>query len=378
MSYAAPRESIPHQAYSDAVVREFECRVAGIQNQWDDRIVTSIFFGGGTPSLWDASAIERVIARVRNLSNVSPSVEITVECNPTSLDITRANALADAGVNRLSIGTQSLDRDQLKFLGRLHTPDGATTAVREAMQSRVARVSTDMIFALAEQSSDNACAQAEALADLGLRHLSCYQLTIEPGTQFGELAKRGRLPLADEAVAANTFVAIGNALEARGFVHYEISNYAMPGDEARHNIAYWRGDEYLGLGCGAFGFVRRDTERESGGIRYRNDINPASYMTRANAMIVAPPSADDGVSTTAETLDTAALLRERIMLGLRMCDGVDLDKVASDLKCEVWTSERKKSVLELVRRERLVIDGGRIRIPKTAWLWTDDTSARLF
>jgi putative oxygen-independent coproporphyrinogen III oxidase len=356
VSYAEKKDAIPHGAYADAVIAQLEHDA----NACSGRTIRSVFFGGGTPSLWEVEQLGRVLARIRSAFSCAPDMEVTVECNPTSLDEARARALFDAGVGRLSIGTQSLREEQLKFLGRLHDPAGARAAIDGAMRA-VPRVSTDMIFGLPQQSPEDARAQAESLAGIGLSHLSCYQLTIEPGTQFGELAKRGRLPLADDGLVADAFLAIDQALGARGFVHYEISNYAKPGEEARHNLHYWQGGEYLGVGCAAYGFLRGD----EGGERYRNDPSPKKYMA-------------DPTPTSREPLDPETLLKERIMLGLRLEGGFDLEESARDLGAEAWPADRARAADALVAKGRLTRDGPRLSIPKPAWLWTDDTAARLF
>jgi oxygen-independent coproporphyrinogen-3 oxidase len=223
------------------------------------------------------------------------------------------------------------------------------------------RVSTDLIFGLPGQPPEDARAQASLLADLGLSHLSCYQLTIEPNTQFGQLARRGRLPLADDGAVAEAFVAIEEALAARGLHHYEISNYARRGEEARHNLGYWRGDEYLGLGCAAYGYLRAPRPH-----RYRNAVVPKAYL-----------AAEDPTESS-EDLEPDALLRERIMLGLRLEDGLDLEAAARDVGAVAWTPERRRQADRLVARGRLTVDGPHLRIPKDAWLWTDDTAASLF
>jgi oxygen-independent coproporphyrinogen-3 oxidase len=398
VSYATPREAIDHAGYADAILRELEARARATRGAWT---IGSIFFGGGTPSLWEPRELGRVLARALALFGradgappATPLLEVTVECNPTSLDLDRARALADVGVNRLSIGTQALDAKQLAFLGRLHDPAGALAAVEAALTLRDrVRVSTDMIFGLPEQSPEDARAQAMKLADLGLDHLSCYQLTIEPGTRFGELAKRGRLPLADDARVAESFLAIDEALESRGLAHYEISNYARPGEEARHNLGYWRGDEYLGVGCGAYGFVRSDSAplhdapaplddapAPRSGVRYRNAIDPRRYVD-ATREAKAAFGEGDGVSMTSEPLDGETMLRERIMLGLRLDGGFDLAGAARELGVEGWTAarEREAARLEAIGRlARPVGEPGRAYIPRGAWLWTDDTAARLF
>lgn len=377
VSYATEREDIDHAGYADAVLREAEGRARQLAARGRSFEVGSIFFGGGTPSLWEPAELGRVLARLRAIFPTRPDLEITVECNPTSLDETRARALKDVGVGRLSIGTQSLRAEQLKFLGRLHDPDGARRAIEAALASGIARVSTDLIFGLPDQPIEDARGQAEALAATGLRHLSCYQLTIEPGTQFGERKKRGLLPMADEAVVADAFLAIEEALEARGLRHYEISNYAAPGEEARHNLAYWRGDEYLGLGCAAFGFARDEKLRDRG-LRWRNAIEPKRYVEATRAMKDDVLGQGDGVSMFSEELDGIAMLRERIMLGLRLVEGVDMGRAGEELGVDPWTPERLRDIDRLTQRGRLTREGDVLRIPRAAWLFADDIAARLF
>jgi putative oxygen-independent coproporphyrinogen III oxidase len=353
-SYEARGGGVDHVGYADAVLRELGGRAPGMGG----RRVESVFFGGGTPSLWEASQLGRVLAGIRGTLDCSDGMEVTVECNPTSLDEDKARALVDVGVGRLSIGVQSLDNARLRFLGRLHDAAGAREALRGAMRAGVGRISGDLIFGLPGETPEEARREALELADMGLKHLSCYQLTIEPGTQFGELAKRGRLPLADDGAVAESFVAIDEALGQRGFGHYEISNYAQPGEEARHNLGYWRGDEYLGLGCAAVGF-QLEAPGVDHGVRYRNDPLPARYMA--------------GAPATEEVIDGVARARERIMLGLRVRGGVDL---SAD-----WTPDRERAARWLEERGRITrtgLEGCHLAIPPSAWLWADDTAARLF
>jgi putative oxygen-independent coproporphyrinogen III oxidase len=359
VSYKTAREAIDHRAYADAVLREADGRAELMR----DRRVGSIFFGGGTPSLWAPEELGRVLDGLRARFG-GDSCEVTVECNPTSLDGERAAALARARVNRLSIGVQSLRSDALRFLGRLHDVSGAVTAVRAALASPISRVSADLIFGLPGQSPEDAAKQAGELADLGLRHLSCYQLTIEPKTRFGELAKRGKLPLALDGAVADAFLAIDEVLTSRGFQHYEISNYAQPREEAQHNLGYWRGEEYLGLGCGAFGFTRN---AGGGGVRWRNQVLPEVYVANAHE-----PTMER------EELDGETLLRERIMLGLRLEGGLDLAAAGDDLGLDALTAARRRDMDALAARERLCVAGARMWIPRAARLFTDDIAARLF
>jgi oxygen-independent coproporphyrinogen-3 oxidase len=367
VSYARERASINHAGYADAVLRELAERAATVAG----RRIETLFFGGGTPSLWEPPELGRVIRGVRQELDCADDLEVTVECNPTSIDAERARALADQGVNRVSIGVQSLRNERLRYLGRLHDAAGARAAVTGAL-GVVPRVSADLIFGLPGQTPAEARDEALELVDLGLSHVSCYQLTIEPGTRFGELARRGRLPLADDGAVAEAFLAIDDALGARGFRHYEVSNYAHPGQEARHNLGYWRGDEYLGLGCAAYGFVMTG---DGEGVRYRNEVLPERYLA---ARQLGDPRASEAAR---EPLDGATLMRERIMLGLRVEGGVDLDEAARSiggLGIAGWTPDRERAAAWLLERGRIEREGSRVRVPRSAWLWTDDTAARLF
>ncbi len=275
------RPEVPHRSYADAVLAELGWR----RRQVEGETLASVFFGGGTPSLWEPHEIGRVLAAVRGaFTGEADDLEVTVECNPSSLDRSTARALREAGVTRLSIGVQALDDTQLRFLGRLHDADAALRAV-EAALDELPRVSGDLIFGLPGQGRGVAMAQARRLAATGLRHLSVYSLTIEPNTQFGTLHQKGRLPIAREDDVAEAFEDITAALHAEGFEHYEVSNYAHPGERGRHNEHYWRGGAYLGLGAGAVGCLPASGEHANGDVRarrYRNDPNPDQYMARSD------------------------------------------------------------------------------------------------
>ncbi len=378
-SYAKPRDAIDHEGYADAVLAELEKRAKGLAARHAPFELNSVFFGGGTPSLWATKSLGRVLAGILSTfaGHVSDTLEVTCECNPTSLDGDKAQALRDVGVGRVSIGTQSLDREELAFLGRLHDARGALDAVESALRVEGLRVSSDLIFGLPKQAPEEAARQATTLADLGLSHVSAYQLTIEPGTRFGELAKVGRLPLADDGRVAEAFLAVDEALTGRGLGHYEISNFARPGEEARHNLGYWRGDEYLGLGCGAVGALNNHADGDAGegttATRYRNTPSPEAYVRVAKM--------DDDVASLAtetEALSGETRLKERIMLGLRLASGLDLDEAARGLGVESFSRERTRAIEALEARGRLVREGARLRIPRSAWLFTDDIAARLF
>jgi putative oxygen-independent coproporphyrinogen III oxidase len=375
---AAPRASIDGVGYAEAILAELSARTGALAA----RKVTSIFFGGGTPSLWGAAEVRRVIETIVRAVSPAADLEITLECDPSSLDADIARAMVDAGVARLSIGVQSLDNERLRFLGRIHTREDAITAVRAAVRAGVPRVSTDLMYAVAGQTPDQAAGDARALADLGATHVSAYSLTIESGTPFGGLARRGRLPLCEDAIMAESFFAIDETLTGAGFRHYEVSNYAKPGEESRHNLGYWRGRDYLGLGCGAYGTLHG----MAGALRYRNHATPRAYLEAVRRFgtegaATTPAAALQNAASlhaSEESLDPPTLLRERIMLGLRTQEGIDLDAVGRELGVDPHTEDRVRALAILEQRGRIVRHGSRIAVPREAWIWADDTAATLF
>jgi oxygen-independent coproporphyrinogen-3 oxidase len=364
-SFATEPRSIPHEAYADAVIAELEQKRASLEGA----NITTIFFGGGTPSLWEPGELGRVLEAITSSFSTSADLEITAECNPSSLDADRAKALVDQGVNRLSVGVQSLDDARLKFLGRLHDPDGALASVRAALATG-ARVSADLIFGVqggAPQSAEAAAAEAGRIADLGLSHVSAYGLTIEPGTRFGELHKKGKLPIATDDAVMEAFAAVRSALSERGLERYEVSNYARPGEEARHNLGYWRGRDYLGLGCAAVGTISRP---DGSARRAKNARDPRQYMRLARA--------GEPTEAEVEDLDAETRLKERIMLGLRLTQGLDLGAAAADLGVDPLPAARRRSLEKLVRRGAVIADGLTVRVTDAARHLTDGIAAELF
>jgi oxygen-independent coproporphyrinogen-3 oxidase len=358
-SFRTEREAVPHAAYADAVVRELLARpVPG-------RRLVSVFFGGGTPSLWEPAALGRVLAAIRGaFAAEAQDLEITVECNPTSLDRARAAALRGVGVNRLSVGIQSLSDERLRFLGRLHDAKLALASL-EAAVAEMPRVSGDLIFGVAGQTPEEAASEVRRVLDTGVEHVSAYALTIEHGTQFGELHQKGRLPLAPEDDVADAYLAVERTLESAGFSHYEVSNYARPGAEARHNVHYWRGGDYLGVGAGAVGCLATP---DGAALRWRDEPLPDRYVARAGS---------SDLEVEHETLGAEERARERLMLGLRTREGVDLDDLARELGLDV--AERRRAAIERrVARGELVLSGARLCVPPSHWLGLDAIVLDLF
>jgi coproporphyrinogen III oxidase-like Fe-S oxidoreductase len=245
--------------------------------------------------------------------------------------------------------------------------------VRAAIGSGMPRVSADLIYGVSGEPPEDAAREARTLAELGLGHVSAYALTIEPQTAFGALARKGRLPLAPEAAVAESFVAVDEALAACGLEHYEISNFARAGQRAEHNLGYWLGRDYVGLGCGAWGTVSRGGQR----YRYRNRPQPQAYV--AQGLALRPGEADTCRSLESEldVLSPEVQLSEALMLGLRLAQGVDAEAAAERTGATLWTPERRRAVSRLVERGRLVREGPRLLIPKAAWLFSDGIIAEI-
>jgi len=362
LSIPASESAIRSRDYAEAVLGELELRAPSLGAS----SVRSLFVGGGTPSLWEPAELGRVLAAIRERFSTDPSLELTVECNPSSFDEHVAEGLLRAGVNRISLGVQSLDDARLRFLGRVHDASTAIAAVQRALTTGFERVSADLIFGTAGQTPDEAAEEARRLAELGLSHVSAYALTIEPGTRFGERARRGRLPLLADDLVAECFAAIEDALERAGLHHYEISNYARPGDEARHNLGYWRGAPYLGLGVGAFGTL----PAPHGAVRYRNTPNLERYLgfaSRPNE----PLDREGPLVASVEPLDPPTLFAERILLGLRLAEGIDLEELERTFQVPVLTPARERAIERWRARGALIRSDARLRLDKRHFLLAD-------
>ena len=303
------RSQIDAQAWADATAREL-AYYAALQGG-PRPLVSSIFFGGGTPSLMPGSALGKVLEASARLWPVAPEVEITLEANPASADATRFQDYRSAGVNRLSLGLQALDDAALRFLGRLHTVDEALAALRLA-QRLFGRVSIDLIYARAGQTRQAWQDELGRALGLGTEHLSLYQLTIEDATLFARRAARGEtlVPADEQAVAL--YECTQELTSAAGRPAYEISNHAAPGAECHHNLVYWRYGAYVGVGPGAHG--RLDTA--GGRVATHNEKFPERWLDQVSQ------HGHGGVAATLLSAQEAA--EELLLMGLRLREGVDL------------------------------------------------------
>jgi oxygen-independent coproporphyrinogen-3 oxidase len=328
------RERVDHGRWRGALLRELEHYARDTQG----RTVTSIFFGGGTPSLMESETVAGLIQRVRALWPVANDVEVTLEANPTSTETGKFRAFRDAGVNRVSLGVQSLLADDLKFLGRQHDAAQALAAV-EMAASTFQRFSFDLIYARPSQTLSQWQDELERALGFAAGHISLYQLTIEPGTQFEQAVARGDFRVLDEERAAELYEATVARLGAAGLADYEISNFAKPGEESRHNLTYWRYGDYAGIGPGAHGRLTLGGEK----VATRQHRAPESWLDLVER---------DGHATRQhDRVPRPERLNEMLMMGLRLKEGVPRARIEEE------AAQPFANAIEPSRLQRL-IDGG--------------------
>ncbi len=280
--------------------------------------VTSIFFGGGTPSLMQPSTVSGIIDHIAKLWRVAADAEITLEANPNSVEASRFAGYRSAGVNRVSIGVQSLRDEELRRLGRLHSVSEARSAIDIAARN-FDRYSFDLIYARPDQSVENWRDELSDALALAGGHLSLYQLTIEEGTPYFDLHARGRLVIPDDDAARDLYALTGDMTRAAGLPSYEVSNYAAPGQESRHNLAYWRYEPYAGIGPGAHGRLHQ-------GLRYL-----ATSTERQPERWLGLVEQNGHGFVTIDDLTLSEQADEMLLMGLRLADGLDLDAMTERL-----------------------------------------------
>jgi putative oxygen-independent coproporphyrinogen III oxidase len=301
------RDAVDHAAWQAALLAEMRHEHSSVGGEALD----SIFFGGGTPSLMPPALVERLLVEAERLWGFAEGIEITLEGNPSSVEAANYAALAAAGINRVSLGLQSLDDAALRFLGRLHDAEEGLGAL-EVAQRHFARVSFDLIYALPGQTVQQWEVELARALSFGTGHLSLYQLTIEPGTKFATMVRQHDFTPLDEDASADLFTLTRSITAAAGLPAYEISNHARPGEESRHNLTYWRYHDYAGIGPGAHG--RR------GGMATVRHKKPENWLAAV---------ADKGNGLSEERALTASeQASESLLMGLRLREGVDLAELA--------------------------------------------------
>lgn len=302
---------IPETPYVNALGRELEGY--GASKDWDGRPVQSIFFGGGTPSTFAPESIGKLLRQVAATFPVEADCEITLEANPGTMDRDNFHGYRGAGINRISVGVQSFQPRLLKFLGRAHSAEEARQALQTVRHAGFENFNLDLIYANPGQRLRDLEADIDAALTFQPPHLSAYNLTFEEGTPFHHEYRAGRIKSLSEEEEIAMAVLIEEKLRDAGLQRYEISNYARPGAHARHNVNYWRGGDYLGLGAGAHSFKRSDGNPVFG-KRWSNEKNPGRYMTLIGG---------GGCATVdREDLNRPKAAGEFMFMGLRMTEGI--------------------------------------------------------
>ncbi|WP_032113408.1 radical SAM family heme chaperone HemW [Candidatus Paracaedibacter symbiosus] len=304
------RNHIDEQVWDEA----FAVELTRMRSLTGPRRLTSLFFGGGTPSLMSPHLAGKIIDTATKLWQPEPDIEITLEANPTSIEVGKFKALSAAGVNRVSIGVQSFNQEDLHFLGREHSSDEAKQAIRIAQQN-FTRVSFDLIYARPNQTIEAWNLELEQALAFGTDHLSLYQLTIEQGTAFAHKYARQEFMLPEENLATDLYQQTIDTLGAKGLKIYEISNFAHPGQESKHNLAYWTYEDYAGVGPGAHG---RLTLADGSKIATKQFKAPETWLKQVR----------DGSGTQESlSLSVAEQATEHVMMGLRLFQPFDLAKL---------------------------------------------------
>jgi putative oxygen-independent coproporphyrinogen III oxidase len=348
------RDSIDHEAWREALLTD----LAHEATLLSDRRLTSIFFGGGTPSLMEPATAAAIIAAARRHWRADDEIEITLEANPSSVEAARFADLAAAGVNRVSLGLQSLDDGALAFLGRAHSV-GEGLAALDTAQRHFNRVSFDLIYALPGQQLADWRAMLDRALGFGTGHLSLYQLTIEAGTRFATMVAHHDFEPLDVESAAKMFEFTQDRTAEAGLPAYEISNHARPGEESRHNLSYWRYRDYAGVGPGAHG--RRLGQRT---VRHRKPENFLAAVARNGHGLVEE-----------EPLSAMEAAREALVMGLRLGEGIDTEALAGRLGVDSLVDDAAVARLEklgLVRR-----NGGRLATTGAGRLLLDSILAEI-
>ncbi len=342
-------------------LRAFESEIASTAARVPGRVVSSIFFGGGTPSLMQPSTVQAILDSIGKHWSVAPDVEVTLEANPTSVEATRFRGYRAAGVNRVSLGVQALDDIALKELGRLHTAQEALDAVAVA-RSIFDRYSFDLIYARPQQSLDAWAAELKRAIAEAAEHLSLYQLTIEPDTPFFGLHKAGKLIVPDEDLARDLYDLTQSTCSDAGLPAYEISNHARPGAECRHNLVYWRGHDYAGVGPGAHGRLTIDGRR----VATATEKRPEAWLMRVE---------ETGTGFTVdEKLTSGEAADEYLLMGLRLAEGIDTARYSAlsgrDLDPKRISILREEGAVETTT-------DGRLRVTKSGFPLLDAVVADL-
>ena len=353
---------VRHQGVDqERFVRAFAAELGHFARLSAGRTVTSIFLGGGTPSLMEPATVDQILSAIGNLWTVDGGAEITLEANPSSVEAERFRGYRAAGVNRVSLGVQALNDGDLKRLGRLHNAAEAGAAV-EIARSTFPRLSFDLIYGRPEQTPDAWRAELETAIGLAADHLSLYQLTIEADTPFAALYKAGRLAMPDDELQADFYQMTQQICAEHGLPAYEISNHARPGAESRHNLTYWRYQDYAGAGPGAHGRLTIDGAKHA----ISTEKHPETWLAGVEA-------GGHGIITD-DVLSTEEAADELLLMGLRLEEGLEIGRYEA-LSGRPFDQARLAALGEHGMVETTA--GGRLKATRAGWSVLDAVVADL-
>jgi len=324
-----------------------------------DRIVKTIYFGGGTPSLLPASDIKKIISGIGEFFVVDPNAEITIEVNPDDITHELAEQYHTIGINRVSIGVQSFNNNELVFLGRRHDTGKAVEAIRIFRKAGIANVSIDLIYGLPNSTLKSWKHSLEAAFELDIHHLSCYHLTYEEGTPLTRRVVKGTVMPLDEELSRAQFDLLRELSHANGFVHYEISNLAKPGYISLHNSGYWLGLEYLGLGPSAHSFNRS--------MRWWNPSSITGWEKEVDS---------GNFPKNMEAIDEVTRFNELLITRLRTMWGVNLNEVANGFSIDIYNHLRKK-IIPFIGSGKMVMENNILTIPPNQYFVSDSIVTEL-
>lgn len=344
------------QRYTDCLCRELAQRA----NTLNGHEEYTIYLGGGTPSQLSLEQIACILDSARSVCSGGRVVETTVECNPDDLTPSFASGLRDLGVDRISMGVQTFNDGLLSFLGRRHTADQATLAVRTCQDAGFRNISIDLMYGLPGQTLEIQKQDLETATSLNVQHISSYCLSFDEGSPLFRLRQQGKVEPASDEMCRSMYFAMCSHLASHGFLHYEISNFSLPGFHSRHNSSYWNATAYMGVGAAAHSY--------DGRCRSWNPSDLSAYMSGI---------VHDSLCPEEETLTAAGRMNETVMLSLRTLRGLDLSAFGTEFG-QVQAERLKKEAARFISAGRLTVKDNRMSIPEEYWFVSDDIISSLF
>ena len=345
--------------YKDDMIRALQAEVAWRKDELGNEKIETIYFGGGTPSVLSVDEINKLIMAVHQHFEVTSDPEITLEANPDDLSKEKIKELSQTPINRLSIGVQSFFDDDLLLMNRSHNAQNAYESVAEA-RKYFDNITLDLIYGIPNMSMEKWQANIDKALALNVPHISSYALTVEPKTTLHHLIQKGEIPLPDDGVAHEHFLRLVEVLQANGFVHYELSNFGLPGYFSQNNTAYWQGKKYLGIGPSAHSF--------DGISRSWNVANNVRYIQHID---------QQNLPSEKEYLSFADRYNEYIMTGLRTIWGVSLDKIQADFGAK-FENYLRLNAQKYLDNQQLVIEDNHLKTTLQAKFFTDGIASDLF